>query len=186
VPTVTGVVLLDRSANWAVAHSLTDHKVEALAVDWAASGAHLVSIHTDHSAVVWDVEKRESLDRRVHSSALAAVAWAQTPTANLIALADQRGFFALWDNVLPKASLLEANKTLGELKPDEYERKKKAISALFDAEPLATPTPTPTATATTTTTTTASSDAEKRLKLYVLCSLSEGFSTNSPSPLSPT
>lgn len=143
LPTYSGVAILERDT-WKEWKRLQEHKAEVVGLDWAPTGNHMISSHADNSVVIWDLSPSsrsgggDSLDRIKHARKVISVAW--HPKRNSVALLDEDGKFALWDNVILNTGRKAANPNQPAVRPvDDYDRKKQSVSSLFGDDIVASP-----------------------------------------------
>lgn len=68
-------------------------------VAWSPNGRYLASAASDNQILVWDLDRRETIQRYRHESPICALAW--HPAANTLAAMDLDGQYALCHSVVP-------------------------------------------------------------------------------------
>lgn len=141
VPTLQGVSLISApesdSGDWSVA-KLDEYKQEAYATHWSPNGRYLASGHADSHLLIWDANKRVTLDRSKCPEVPLSMQWNKTANALLVALANGR--YAEWTGVVGR-SLPDPVRPYdaASLAAAEYESQKQSLDAMFSDEPVAAP-----------------------------------------------
>lgn len=126
VPTSSGVAILSRNSFKTVA-TLKEIKHEPNIVCWSPNGKFLISAHYNDSLFLWDVTKRESIDRRDNTIPITGLSW---NSSNEVCIASAKGDFALWTDVVDKKKLKDRTDTA----VAQYEKSRDRVSSLFDDE----------------------------------------------------
>eukprot|EP00899_Mesostigma_viride_P003283 jgi/Mesvir1/12956/Mv05969-RA.1 len=103
IPSRTGnSIRVYQRGSWKLAFELGAegaHRDTVTTLRWSPNGLYLASAGMDHMLMLWDVTKRQDLDRHKHDSVICGLAW--HPTVDAIVMIDQEGRFGVADKLIP-------------------------------------------------------------------------------------
>ncbi|KAI3927214.1 hypothetical protein MKW92_001969 [Papaver armeniacum] len=93
------VVMYDRDTSEIVGSLIGDHSQSVCFMSWSPNGKYMATSSLDKQILVWDVRKRQDINRQKFEDTICSMAW--KPTGNALAVIDTMGKYGVWDSVVP-------------------------------------------------------------------------------------
>ncbi|XP_051117098.1 protein ENHANCER OF LHP1 1 isoform X2 [Andrographis paniculata] len=93
------VVLYDRDTAEKLFSLRGDHSQPVCFLSWSPNGKYMATSGTDKQILIWDVQKKQDIERQKFSECISCMAW--KPHGNAIAIIDVMGKYGVWDSAVP-------------------------------------------------------------------------------------
>uniref|UniRef100_A0A1J3CIA0 WD repeat and HMG-box DNA-binding protein 1 n=1 Tax=Noccaea caerulescens TaxID=107243 RepID=A0A1J3CIA0_NOCCA len=95
------VVMYDRFTGEKLFALRGDHLEAVCYLTWAPNGKYIVTSGLDKQVLLWDVDKKQDIDRQKLEEKVCCMAW--KPNCNALSLIDVKGKYGIWDSLVPSS-----------------------------------------------------------------------------------
>ncbi|XP_076947551.1 protein ENHANCER OF LHP1 1-like [Bidens hawaiensis] len=132
------VVMYDRDTAEKLFTLRGDHTQPVCFLSWSLNGKYLATSGFDKQVLIWDVVKKQDIERQKFDELICCMAW--KPHGNALAVIDVMGKYGVWDSVIPSSMTspteglpdLTSQKSDGLLLFDEEEHEPSVSGSLSD------------------------------------------------------
>ncbi|CAN8268394.1 unnamed protein product [Cochlearia groenlandica] len=78
-----------------------DHVQAICYLAWAPNGKYIATSGLDKQVLIWDVDKKQDIDRHKFEERISCMAW--KPNGNALSVIDVRGKYGTWEDVIPSS-----------------------------------------------------------------------------------
>ncbi|KAK9008823.1 hypothetical protein V6N11_080301 [Hibiscus sabdariffa] len=95
------IVMYDRDTAEKLFTLRGDHTQPVCFVSWSPNGRYMATSSLDKQVLIWDVKKKQDIDRQKFDDRICSMAW--KPIGNALAVIDVMGKYGVWESVVPSS-----------------------------------------------------------------------------------